>query len=145
MTEGTADDAKTGLDLIEAVEGDVASLVGDAAYDTVAMYDAADARGAAVIVPPARTAVVSRRRSRSAARDRTIKRVQEVGRRQWKKESGYYQQGTVENVFFRYKAILGSSLRARHADAQQAEAVIACNILNRMFQLGRPASQKVEP
>ena len=75
LTDGTVDDAKTGLELIEAVEGSIASVVGDAAYDTVAVYDAAGARGAKVIVPPTRAAVVSRRRPRSAARDRTIKRV----------------------------------------------------------------------
>ena len=143
LTDGTADDAKTGLDLIEAVEGDIASLVGDAAYDTVAVYDAAGARGAKVVVPPTRTAVVSRRRPRSAARDRTIKRVEDVGRRQWKKESGYHQQGTVENAFYRYKTILGGSLRARHSDAQHAEARIACNVLNRMTQLGLPASYSI--
>ena len=50
LTDGTVDDAKTGLELIEAVEGSSASVVGDAAYDTVAVYDAADARGAKVIV-----------------------------------------------------------------------------------------------
>ena len=48
------DDAKTDLDLIEAVEGDITSVVGDAAHDTVAMHETARARGADVIVPPAR-------------------------------------------------------------------------------------------
>jgi hypothetical protein len=31
----------------------------------------------------------------------------EIGRRQWKKESGYHQQARVENTFFRYKTIIG--------------------------------------
>ena len=143
LTDGTADDAKTGLELIEAVEGDITRVVADAAYDTVAVYDAAGARGAEVIVSPTRTAAVSRRSPRSTARDRTIKRVEEVGRRQWKKESGYHQQGTVENAFFRYKAIVGDRLRARQSDAQAAEATLACNVLNRMFEVGRPASSAV--
>ena len=63
-----------------------------------------------------------------------------LGRRQWKKESCYHRQGTVENAFFRYKSIIGDRLRARHPNAQEAEALIACNRLNRMFELGRPAS-----
>ena len=83
---------------------------------------------------------MSRRKPRSAARDRTIERVNEIGRRRWKKESGYHRQGTVENAFFRYKTIIGGSLRGRHADAQQTETRIACNVLNRMAQLGRPRS-----
>jgi hypothetical protein len=78
-------------------------------------------------------------------RDRTIRKVKKVGRRQWKKVSGYHRQGTVENAFFRYKSILRDRLRARHPMAQEAEALIACNILNRMFELGRPGSEAIRP
>jgi hypothetical protein len=67
-------------------------------------------------------------------------RVQEVGRRQWKKESGYHHQARVENTFFRYKSIVGGRLRARHPKSQEAEAIIACNILNGMMTLGKPES-----
>ena len=69
----------------------------------------------------------------------------EVGRRQWKKESGYHRQGRVENTFFRYKSIIGGRLRARHPNAQETEAVLACNVLNRMFAIGKPASVKITP
>jgi hypothetical protein len=44
----------------------------------------------------------------------------------------------VENTYFRYKTIIGPGLRSRHPEAQEAEAVIACNILNRMIAIGRP-------
>ena len=91
LTDGNADDATTALGLIDTVEGNISSLTGDAAYDTVAIYDAARVRGANVIVPPTRTAAVSRRGPRSAVRDDTIRRVQEIGRRRWKKESGYHR------------------------------------------------------
>ena len=93
LTDGNADDAKTGLELISAVEDDVESFTADAAYDTLAIYRAAKAKGAKVIVPPVRGAAVSKRAPRSAARDRTIRKVKEVGRREWKKESGYHRQG----------------------------------------------------
>ena len=140
LTDGNADDAKTGLGLIQAVEHDIACVTADAAYDTIAIYEAAHDRGAKVVVPPTRTAAVSRRGRRSASRDRTIRRVKKVGRRQWKKESGYHRQGTVENAFFRYKSIIGDRLRARHPRAQESEALVGSSILNRMFELGRPAS-----
>ena len=71
LTDQTVDDATTGVDLIEAVDDDIARVTADAAYDTVAFYDAAGARGATVVVPPAKTTRVSRRRPRSRARDRT--------------------------------------------------------------------------
>ena len=145
LTEGNADDATTGLTLIDAVEGNISRFTADAAYDTIAIYEAADARGAEVVVPPTKTAAVSRRRRRARVRDRTIVRVKKIGRRQWKKESGYHRQARVENTFFRYKSIIGDRLRARYPMAQETEAAIACNILNRMTELGRPASFAVGP
>ncbi len=72
-------------------------------------------------------------------------RVKEIGRRRWKKESGYHHQARVENVFFRYKTIIGDRLRARHPRSQEVEALMACNILNRMFALGRPESFAIGP
>ena len=141
LTDGNVDDAKTALDLIDAVEDNLASLTADAAYDTRAIYDVAAARRAKVVVPPIKTATRSRRRSAPAsARDRTIMRVREVGLRRWKKEVGYHRQARVENTFFRYKTIIGPGLRARHRESQKAEAIIACSILNRMMILGRPES-----
>ena len=137
LTDGNADDSNTALDLLGTIEDDIASFTADSAYDTIAIYDAAEARNAKVIVPPRRTATRSRRPS---SRDRTVGRVKKVGRRQWRKESGYHQQARVENTFFRYKSIIGDRLRARHPKSQEAEALIACNILNRMTELGRPES-----
>ena len=106
---------------------------------TRGIYEAAGARGATVVIPPTRTATVSGWRPRSPARDRTIRQVQQVGRRQWKKDSGYHQQARVENAFFRYMLVIGESLRARSRAGQETEAILACNIFNQMTQLGRPA------
>jgi len=137
LTDGNADDSNTALNIIDKMTAPIASFTADAAYDTTAIYEAAGARDAKVIVPPRKTATRSRR---PGPRDRTVSRVMQLGRRQWKKESGYHQQARVENTFFRYKSILGDRLRARHPESQEAEALIACNILNRMFELGRPKS-----
>ncbi len=130
LTEATVDDAMTGIGLIEALDADTARVTADAAYDTIAFYHAATARGATVVVPPSKTAKVSRRRPRSSARDRTIMTMQTIGRRRWKKETGYHRQARVENAFFRYKSIIGGGLRARSPGGRVTEAVIACNVLN---------------
>jgi hypothetical protein len=145
LTSSTVDDAKTGLDMMGQVDTRLSSITADAAYDTVAIYAAAHARRAKVVVPPTRAASVSRRGRRSAARDRTIRKVKKIGRRRWKKESGYHRQGTVENAFSRYKSIVGDRLRASHPVAQETEAVVACNVLNAMFELGRPMSRATRP
>ena len=143
LTEATVDDATTAIELIKTVDGGIVSITGDAAYDTIAFYNAAGARGATVVVPPAKTARVSRRKRRASVRDRTIRNVHAVGRRRWKKASGYHRQARVENAFFRYKSIIGHGLRARSPAGQGTEAVLACNILNQMTQPGRPASHAI--
>ena len=113
----------------------------DGAHDTGAIYEAAAARGARVVVPPSTSATASRRQqARASPRDRTIERVQEIGRRAWTKEAGYHQQARAENTFFRYKTIVGDHLRARSEAGRKVEARVACDVLNWMTELGRPES-----
>ena len=69
LTEATGDDATTALDLLNAVDGPLVRVTAEAAYDTVAVYETATARGATVIIPPAKTANISGHGPRSPARD----------------------------------------------------------------------------
>ncbi|MFT6082026.1 MAG: hypothetical protein ACJAQZ_004102 [Planctomycetota bacterium] len=141
LTDANVDDANVGVDLVGSVPGKVSRVTGDGAYDSRALYDAASSRGAKVVVPPVKAAQIGGRGSRW--RDRVIRRIRKVGRRQWRKESGYHQQARAENTFFRYESILGDRLHARDADAQSIEARLACNILNRMTKLRMSASYAV--
>ena len=141
LTDASVDDGNVGVDLVGSVPGKIRTVTGDGAYDSRALHDAASSCGARLVVPPVRTAQTGGRGCR--ARDRIVRRIRKVGRRQWKKESGYHQQARAENTFFRYKRILGDRLHARDADAQAVEALLACNILNRMAELGMPASYAV--
>jgi hypothetical protein len=141
LTDASVDDGNVGVDLVGAVLGRVRKVIGDGAYDSRALYGVALSRGAKVVVPPVRTAQTGGRGCR--ARDRIVRRIRKVGRRQWKKESGYHQQSRAENTFMRYKLILGDRLHARDADGRSVEARLACNILNRMTELGMPASYAV--
>jgi hypothetical protein len=76
-------------------------------------------------------------------RDRHIQMIQEKGRTGWQKAVGYGKRALVETAMFRYKTLIGPTLRARKFAAQQVEARVACSVLNRMTQLGRPISQRV--
>ena len=140
LTDSAVDDASTGIGLIETVASSARMITADAAYDTLAFYETANTRGTTVVVPPAKTAKLSRRNPRSSARAGTIRRISKIGRRRWKKEVGYHRQARVENAFFRCKSILGDRLRSRTRAAQAVESVLACNVLNRMTELGRPES-----
>ena len=110
---------------------------------TVAVYETATARGATVIIPPAKTANISGHGPRSPARDRMVTLVKQLGRRRWKKVSGYHRQGRVENTCFRDTSIIGDGLCARSPAGQGSEAVLGCEILNRMTALGRPVSYRI--
>ena len=144
LTDAAVDDASTGIDLIETIASSARTVTADAAYDTLAFYETANTRGTTVVVPPAKTATLSRRNPRSSARDGTIRRISKIGRRRWKKEVGYHRQARVENAFFRYKSMLGDRLRRRTRAAQAVESVRACNVLNRMTELGRPESCAID-
>ena len=78
LTEPTVDAATIGIDLIETVDDEIARVTADAAYETVTVYAAAEMRDATVVVPPSKTARVSRRRPRARARDRTITDVRDA-------------------------------------------------------------------
>ena len=143
LTGATGDGATTALDLLTAVEGPLVRVTADAACDTGAVYEASRARGATVVIPPARTATVSGHGPRSPARDRTITVVKTLGRRRWKQALGYHRQDRVENTCFRDTSIIGAGLRARSPAGQGSEAVLGCAILNRMTALGRPVSYRI--
>ena len=143
LPAANVDDATTGTDLIEAVVGDIARVTADAAYATVAVYESAGARAAPVVVPPATPAPVSRWGPRSSARDRTIKKVKEIGRRRWKNASASQQQARVEHAFVRDTSIFGGARRARSPAGQVAEALVAGNVLHQMTDLGRPDSYAI--
>jgi len=138
LTGPNVDDAKTGVRMIKSTRFKVKALVGDAAYDSREIYEAAEDHGARVVVPPIRNARVNKHSPQ--ARNRSVKRIAKVGRQRWKTEVGYHRQGKVENTFFRYKTMIGDRLRSRDPDTQNTEVILGCNILNRMYERGRPRS-----
>ena len=76
-------------------------------------------------------------------RDRHIAEILRKGLSKWRRESGYYSQSHAENVFSRYKRIIGERLRAKAEEAQDREAAIGCAVLNRMRGMARPVSYPV--
>jgi hypothetical protein len=76
-------------------------------------------------------------------RDRHIEAIKKAGRFSRKRESGYYLQSHAENAVSRYKRIITGRLRGKRDEAQEREALIACSILNRMREMGRPQSYPV--
>lgn len=131
-------------DLLYQIEDDLSSMTGDGAYDGQSVYDAVAARhpGAAVIIPPRSTAVVSE--TAATQRDQHLAVIAERGRISWQRSSGYSRRSLAETAIYRYKTIIGRRLHARTLSAQRSEAKIACNVINRMTSLGMPVSVRVK-
>lgn len=147
LTESNVDDASVVPELLEQVGSPIERFTGDGAYDRRSVYEKIGKAGTpdvAVVVPPRRAATPSTGAAGMwAQRNEHLKRIDEIGRQQWLKESGYRKQAGAENVFMRYKQILGGRLRAKVFEAQKVEAMVGCNVLNRMYELGKPESDAV--
>jgi hypothetical protein len=147
LTDSGADDAAVGVSLLEQVEAAVARFTADGAHGSRDRYEAVAAVGAAdlrIVIPPKRTATVEAGAAGPwRQRNEAIERIAAVGRRQWREESGAHRQARAENGMYRYEHIVADRLRAKHLEAQQREAQIAVNVINRMTALGIPESVKV--
>ena len=142
LTDNDVADATVFPTLLNMTEGKIDRLTADGAYDRRDVYDAAGRRGAYVVVPPQRGAVISGDPI-LRTRDRHIRRIARVGRAQWRREKGQHRQARAENTFYRYKRNFGPALRARSPMAQRTEVMAACNLLNWMYSLAMPSSQKL--
>jgi Transposase DDE domain len=133
--------------LLDQIQNPLLSVRADGAYDAEPVYQAIAARQPdsppAVIIPPRATAVLHSTGTAPSLRDRHIQTIQEKGRGGWERAVGYGKRSLVETAMFRYKTLIGPTLRARKFVAQQVEARVASSVINRMTQLGMPLSQRV--
>jgi hypothetical protein len=134
--------------LLGQIENRVSSISADGAYDTRSVYEAAqeegDGRAVRVLIPPGRNAQLNPRPSSALKeRNRNIRSIRRLGRREWYKRSGYSKRAMVENAIYRYKTMIGRGLRSRTLAGQRVEVQLACRVLNTMTLLGMPASYRV--
>jgi hypothetical protein len=141
LTDKDADDGSQVGPLLDHVDGPVASVTGDGAYDRDDVYAEVAARhpAAAVVVPPRANAVPSEAAEIAPTqRDRHLRCIADRGRLGWQKASGYNWRALVESDISRFKRVIGNALRF-HTDGRQAtEVAIAAGVLNQMLDLGRP-------
>ena len=146
LSEDRKTDGEIAQQLIKQVVK-IDSITADKGYDQSRVYEAANDQlkeGGQINIHPRANAVVSA--SNEAAlrqRNQHVKSIDEDGVLTWKRTSGYYRQSEVENMFFRYKNLIGDELRARNENSRRVESVIACNILNKFRLLGSPQSTLV--
>jgi hypothetical protein len=131
-------------DLLDQVDGSVAPVTGDGAYDADLVYDEIARRHleADVIVPPRSTAILSG--SGTTRRDAHLRMIEKHGRIGWQRRSGYCRRNLVETAMFRYKTIIGRRLHARTLPNLKTEAKIVCAVLSQMTSFGMPISIRIK-
>ena len=147
LTDQDVDDPSQVAPLLDQIDGEIVRVVADGAYDGAPTYQtiAAHCDGIEVVIPPRSTAVRSGELDPPTQRDRHLVMITEEGRLAWQVATNYGQRALVETTMGRYKALIGPRLRARGFAAQQTEAAIAVEVLNRMLTAGRPNSVRCQP
>jgi IS5 family transposase len=145
MSEPRFTDKKALPMLLEQIEGEVASVTGDGAYDGKGCYEAIAEREAEAIIPPFRNGRL-RKEDVYAPRNAALQRIRELeaqgqdGRALWKEEVGYHARSRIETTMMQLKRIFGDRLSSHDFDAQANQGFIRCMALNRMMQLPMPQS-----
>jgi len=142
LTGAEVDDAEAGCQLLEDTPAPIEQVSADGSYDKRKFYDACTKQHVAhIAIPPRRDARIWQQANSSKPplpRDHNLRRIRQVGRAQWKRESGYHRRSLAETAVFRFKTIFGGTLRSRSLPNQVTEARIKCAALNRMTALGMP-------
>src|SRR5919202_5835345 len=148
LTGNEAGDAGQVPILLEQVEGEIASVMADGAYDGEPVYHAIEARQPqlppAIVIPPRRSAVLSAQADTAPRqRDAHIRLIREQGRSAWREATGYGQRSLAETAIGRYKGLIGPRLRARGVANQQGEIALGAKLLNRMIRVAKPVSVRI--
>lgn len=145
LTGNNKGDAEMAEQMLGKLPCKVKSARGDGAYDASRFRKKVHDKGGVCIVPPPRDAAYKGtvETGWEKERDDAIAAIQgfggnDVGRRLWKKCSGYHERSLVETAMYRLKRMFGSNLKARSIGAQKTEAICKCLIVNKMNKLGMP-------
>jgi len=139
-------DAQQVEDMLEQIESPIDRFSGDGAYDTSDIWELLKEKQIQGIIPPQENAVYwydENGELSDLERNRILKEIEQDGRKEWKKKSGYHRRSLSETAMFRFKTIFGPTLYSRNFEKQKTEARIKTKCLNKMTATGMPVSEKI--
>lgn len=153
LTDNKTDDASMLNQLVADTfdQGvDIDKLGADGAYDHYECWDMLVDVEIKPIIPPRKNAMYQLGQDglpTEHPRNQVLEIIDEGGcetnRKSWKEQSGYHRRSKSENVFFRWKTILGEKMYAREFKNQKTEAAIKSAVLNKFIQIAAPKAVKV--
>ena len=137
FTGNNSGDDKKLPDILQQYKGPIRQVSLDGAYDSHECYDIIGKREAKAVIPPQPNPKHKPKTmdKLQQPRDFTVYKVQQLGLKQWKMDSGYHRRSLAETGFYRYKKLISDKLSARTFENQRTEALIGCHILNRMMKI----------
>jgi hypothetical protein len=116
LTDQDADDPSQVAPLLDQIDGKIAQVTADGAYDGDLTYQtiAAYGDGIDVVIPPRSTAVASGELGPPTKRDRHLAMIREQGRLAWQVATDSGRRSLVETTMGRYKTLIGPRLRGGH-------------------------------
>lgn len=140
LTENSTGDQEHLPALMEAAPRDMKlrRVFADGIYDTHGCYDAVRKRGATLITPPRKNAVLPPPDTPPHPRHKAIRDCKAWGRKRWKKRRGYHRRSLAETAMYRFKITFGGNLAARELKHQKTEAAVKAKILNKLRKLAHP-------
>lgn len=135
LTDNSYKDNEVFEELMADVGGEITQATGDGAYDAKNCWAWAEETQVDGVFPPRKGAKLrSHGNSKEAPsqRDEHIRLRRKVGKKRWKKKTGYSRRSLAETAMYRFKVILGDDLSSRRTQNQVAEAILKCKILNMM-------------
>ncbi len=135
MTAHTTDDRTEVKQLLKNIIAK--ELLADCGYDGEAMYQLLRSKGIKPTIRPPNQPNAS---VINTERRQTVAYKCEKGYDAWRVKNNYGRREKVENTFFRFKTSFGSKFLSRDDKNMKNELTIKCQLLNKMFEIGKPIS-----
>ena len=145
VTTNEVGDAPVLPDLLAQIPANepIATVGADGAYDTRKCHGAIASRHAEAVIPVRRNGQPWKEDGLGVdARNETLRAIKRLGRKIWKKWSGYHRRSLVETKMHCFK-LLGQRVASRTFDRQITELKVRATVLNRFSQIGSPITIRI--
>ncbi|WP_179759589.1 transposase [Paraburkholderia bryophila] len=117
LTDQDDDDPSQVTPLLAQIDGEIAKVTAEGAYDGAPTYQTIAQHGAGIVtvIPPRSTAVRSCAHGPPTQRDHHLETIGAQCRLAWQAATGYGRRARVETSMGHYKELIGPSLRARES------------------------------
>ena len=136
LSDNKTGDAELFPNIMDTIEEPIKQATGDGAYDTIECYRSVNKhRYKPKLVASPRKGAVIRNAGKDnglAVRNSYILSMQEIGKKEWKKQNDYHRRSLAETAMYRFKILCGPSLASRKFASQLNEVYLKCSMLNQM-------------